>query len=236
MANTLQEMRSSIAQFKQQQSSGPIQAETNCSCNSNDFRKKVNKENLNVNGRDKTKDHNDDDISIHALGDEIEDNANKKEQGSNVSGAGDHGPLSSYSSKVRSDDEEYSSNDDEQGKARYQDLLDSVQEKMGSPIERKFAEVCGKIWGKAKPKGRSGDEFKNILIHSNCSYLKTPYLNSEIYNKLHDAATNRDKGGQRKQRAYVKATIPLMQAVVNLKEIEKKAKKELSKETFSKLR
>ena len=109
---------------------------------------------------------------------------------------------------------------------------------MGSPIESEFAEVCGKIRGKAKPKCRSstGDEFKNILIPSNCSYLKTSYLNSEIYNKLHDASTNRDKGAQRKQSTYVKDTIPLMQAVVNLKEIEKKAKKELSKETFSKLR
>ena len=218
LTNTLQEMRSLIAQFKQQQSSGPIQAGTSCSCNSNDSREKVNKGNLNVNGRDKTKDHNDDNISIHTSGDEIEDNANKREQGSNVSGAGDHGPLSLYSSKVRSDDEEYSSDDDEQVKGRYQDLLDSVQEKMGSPTESEFAEVCGKIWGKAKPKGRSGDEFKNILISSNCSYLKTPYVSSEIY-KLHDAATNRDKGAQRKQRAYVKATIPLMQAVVNLKDM-----------------
>ena len=97
-------------------------------------------------------------------------------------------------------------------------------------------EVCGKTWEKAKPKGRSSteDEFKNILISSNCSYLKNPYLNSEIYNKLHDVATNRDKGAQRKQRAYVKATIPLMQVVVKLKEIEKKGK-ELSKESFSKL-
>ena len=51
---------------------------------------------------------------------------------------------------------------------------------------------------------------------------------------MHDAATNRDKGPQRKQRAYVKTTYPLMQPVVNLKEIEKKRKK--SKDTFSKLR
>ena len=43
-------------------------------------------------------------------------------------------------------------------------------------------------------------------------------------------------GSQRTQRAFIKATIPLMQVVVNLKEIEKKAKKELPKETFSKLR
>ena len=94
--------------------------------------------------------------------------------------------------------------------------------------------------GKAKSKDLSGirDEFKNILIVHYCSYLKTTYLNSEIYitsSKLHDAAKNKDKGTQWKQRAYIKATVPLMQAIVNLKEIEKKAKKELSKETFSKL-
>ena len=96
--------------------------------------------------------------------------------------------MSTYSSEVRSDDEEYSSNNDEWSKGRYQDLLDSVKDKMGHSIEREFAEVCGKIYGKTKPKGRSGtrDEFKNILIPSNCSYLKTSYLNSEIHNKLHD--------------------------------------------------
>ena len=60
LANTLQGMRSLNAQFKQQQSSGPIQAGTSCSCNSNNnSRKKVNKGDLNANGQDKTKDHND---------------------------------------------------------------------------------------------------------------------------------------------------------------------------------
>ena len=128
----------------------------------------MNKENPNVNCRDRTKDHNDDDISIHASGDEIEDNANKKEQGSNVSGVGAQDPLSSYSCSVRNDNEECSSDDDEQGKVRYQDLVDSIQEEMGLPIESKFSEVCGNIWGKTKPKGHSstGDEFKNILISS----------------------------------------------------------------------
>ena len=108
---------------------------------------------------------------------------------------------------------------------------------MGSPVESEFVEVCGKIWGKAKPKGRSsaGDEFKNILIPSNCSYLKPQYLNPEIHNKLHDAATNRDQDEQLRQRAYVKATILLMQAVVNLKEIEKKAKKRVVKGNLFKI-
>ena len=106
-----------------------------------------------------------------------------------------------YSSRVRSDDEEYSSDNDERGKDRYNDLLDSIRGEMGSPIENKLPEVCTKIWGKAKPKDLSGirDEFKNILIVHDCSYLKTTYLNSEIYitsSKLHDAAKNRDKGTQ----------------------------------------
>ena len=115
LGNTLKEMRSLIAQFKQQQSIEPFQAGTSRN-NNNDSRKKVNKGNLNGNGRGRTKDHNEDDILIHTSREEIGDNANKKEQGSNVSGAGDHDPLSSYSSKVRSDDEEYSSDDDEQGR------------------------------------------------------------------------------------------------------------------------
>ena len=68
LANTLQEMRSLIAQFKQQQSSGPIQAVTSCSCTGNNSRKKVNKGNLNVNGQNKTKDHNNNDISMRCLG------------------------------------------------------------------------------------------------------------------------------------------------------------------------
>ena len=41
-----------------------------------------------------------------------------KKQGSHISGRGDHDPLSSYSPKVRSDDEWYSSDDDERGKGR----------------------------------------------------------------------------------------------------------------------
>ena len=48
LANTLQEMRSLIAQFKQQQFSGPIQAGNSCN-NNNDSREEVNKDNPNAN-------------------------------------------------------------------------------------------------------------------------------------------------------------------------------------------
>ena len=104
LASTLQEMRQLIAEFKQQQSNRPIQAGTSYNDNNKDSRKKVNNGNPKVFGQERTKDHNDDEILIHASGDEIEDNnANKNEQRfSNISGVGDQNPLSSYSSKVRS--------------------------------------------------------------------------------------------------------------------------------------
>ena len=111
-------------------------------------------------------------MTMISPGDEIEQENNiyGKEQRSNISG--DHYPMCSYFSKVRSDDEEQSSDDYERGKGKYKDLLDFVQKEIGPLIENEFAEVCGRIRGKAKPKVRSGigSEFKNILIPSNCSY------------------------------------------------------------------
>ena len=44
-----------------------------------------------------------------------------------------------------------------------------------------------------------------------------PLLNPQIYNKVNDSATSRDKGAQWKQRLLVKSTIPLVKAVVALK-------------------
>ena len=90
---------------------GEIQAGTSCNDYNKDCTKKVYKGYPKVNGQERTKDHNDDDISIHASGDEIEDNiGNKNEQGSsNVSVVGDQDVMRSYSSKLRYDDEEYRS-------------------------------------------------------------------------------------------------------------------------------
>ena len=50
--------------------------------------------------------------------------------------------------------------------------------------------------------------------------MKTPFLNPEIYSKISDPAVNKDKAAQRKQRQTVKATIPLMKAILSLKEVE----------------
>ena len=66
--------------------------------------------------------------------------------------------------------------------------------------------------------------------------MKTPYLNREIYSRISDPAVNKDKEAQRKQRQTVKATIPLMKAIVSLKEFETEIKKKVSPDTFEKLK
>ena len=120
-------------------------------------------------------------------------------------------PLSKYS-KVGSDVEIEGDQDNS-----YKDLLASVQEDFGPPIDTKLADVLERIWGKAKLGDSQKEELKNMLIPENCPLMKTPLLNPEIYNKVNDSATSRDKGAQRKQRLLVKSTIPLVKAVVAVK-------------------
>ena len=66
--------------------------------------------------------------------------------------------------------------------------------------------------------------------------MKTPYLKLEIYSKLNEAAVNKDKSTQRRQRMSGKATIPVVKTVVALKEIEKQVKRDVSNQTWNKIR
>ena len=75
----------------------------------------------------------------------------------------------------------------------YKDLLASVQEDFGPPIDTKLADVLERIWGKAKLGDSQKEELENMLIPENCPSMKTPLLNPEIYNKVNDSATSRDK-------------------------------------------
>ena len=50
--------------------------------------------------------------------------------------------------------------------------------------------------------------------------MKTPYLNSKIYFRVSDPAVDKDKVAQKKQSQIIKATIPLMKAIVSFKEVE----------------
>ena len=87
-------------------------------------------------------------------------------------------PLSKYS-KVDSDVEVEGDQDNS-----YKDLLASVQEDFGPPIDTKLADVLERIWGKAKLGDSQKEELKNMLIPENCPLMKTPLLNPERYNKV----------------------------------------------------
>ena len=96
--------------------------------------------------------------------------------------------------------------------------------------------VFHKIRANSKNNDKLKTGFKSILIPKNCNLMKTPYLNREIYSRISDPAVNKDKEAQRKQRQKVKATIPLMKAIVSLKEFETEIKKKVSPDTFEKLK
>ena len=83
-----------------------------------------------------------------------------------------------------------------------------------------MTDVLERILGKTKLGDSQKEELKNILIAENCTFMKTPLLNPEIYKKVNDSATSRDKGEERKQRLFVNSVIPLIKAVVTLKRLE----------------
>ena len=67
-------------------------------------------------------------------------------------------------------------------------------------------------------------------------FNENPLSQSRNYFRISDPAVNKDKEAQRKQRQTVKATIPLMKAIVSLKEFEAEIKKKVSPDTFEKLK
>ena len=86
--------------------------------------------------------------------------------------------LSKYS-KVDSDVEVEGDQDNS-----YKDLLASLQEDSGQPIDTKLADILERIWGKTTLGDSQKEELKNMLIRENCPLMKTPLLNPERYNKV----------------------------------------------------
>ena len=78
----------------------------------------------------------------------------------------------------------------------YKDILPSVQEVFCPPIDTMLADFSERIWAKVKLTDSQKKELKNILIPENCPFMKPALLNPEIYNKVNDSATSRDKGAQ----------------------------------------
>ena len=146
----------------------------------------------------------------------------------------DEDPLHDYSKGLlgRGVDISDESEDNQSAEtSRYRDLLASTEEKMGSAIDTELAEVCRQIWGKAISNGKSRDELKKILLPSNCTIMKTPRLNTEIYIKLNEGrGENRDRSAQTKQKEAAKASVPILQAMVELKKAEKILRKIMKKQ------
>ena len=78
----------------------------------------------------------------------------------------------------------------------YKDILPSVQEVFGPPIDTMLADFSERIWAKVKLTDSQKKELKNMLIPENCPFMKPALLSPEIYNKVNDSATSRDKGAQ----------------------------------------
>lgn len=105
--------------------------------------------------------------------------------------------MKEYSSKITSLHKVDEDSDQANKNLRYEDLLNLVEEDIRSPIDIEFSEVSGKFWSNAKLKERRKEELKSVLILSNCTYMKTLNLNSEIYNKFNEMDTSKDRGAQK---------------------------------------
>ena len=122
-----------------------------------------------------------------------------------------------------------SSDESEEDSQRYQDLMDSTEEKMGSPLDMDLAGVCKQMWGKALSNVKNKEELQKILIPSNCTVMKTPRLNTEIYIKLNEGTQNKDRSAQAKQKESAKASVPILQAMVEVRKLERMVRKNMKK-------
>lgn len=163
--------------------------------------------------------------------DDEEQNGSKKRNREPADKATEDDPLADYS---KGHSQGVNDDDQEEEGSRYRDLLESTQEEMGAPIEQELADVCTKIWGQAKWTDKQKEELKKILVPSNVTVMKTPMLNAEIYARLTDQATNKDKGAQRKQRNAVKAAVPILKSIIELKKTEKVLSKAIIKKNAKK--
>lgn len=77
-----------------------------------------------------------------------------------------------------------------------------------------------KSWGKAKSENAQKEPITNVLIPENGEFVSMQLLNHEIYSKINNSATNRNKGTQSTKQLFVKTTMLILKAAVALKKIE----------------
>ena len=77
-----------------------------------------------------------------------------------------------------------------------------------------------KTWGKAKSEDAQKEPITNVLIPESGEFVSIPLLNIEVYSKINNSATKRNKGTQSTKQLFVKNTMLILKAAVALKEIE----------------
>ena len=107
--------------------------------------------------------------------------------------------------------------DDEQEQimtAKYQSMIDLVQEELGDPVSEPLAKVCERSWNQARLDAEKKKEFlKDIKIPRNMEFMKTPKLNSEVYLRLRNNAKQGDEASAKRARDVTKAVIPMMRGL-----------------------
>ena len=163
--------------------------------------------------------------------DDIDNELNAMDEGDNEndpfsqyhnSRIGDHGNESILDEGDDADEEEAAALAE-----KYKDMLSQAEEKMGPPLKASLAKLCGDTWGKAVlDQDKKKELMKEVEIPKNCTMMKTPKLNTEIYVRLYDSGRDKDKEKMARQTELAKATIPLFKSIGKLEEAQRIMTKE----------
>ena len=99
-------------------------------------------------------------------------------------------------------------------RSRYTAIMEHTKEKLGDPVVPNIEKMIAASWGKIKLAAKTKTEIHDkIPIPSNCTQLKPPRLNTEVYIRLYENSAVKDKALQDKQRDIAKSTIPILKAM-----------------------
>ena len=92
-------------------------------------------------------------------------------------------------------------------KSRYKTSTIQQRRRWDLLLMQNLHQVCKQIWGKALSNGKNKEELKKILIPSNCTTMKTPWLNTKIYITLNEGVQNKVCAAQTRQKEAVKEIV-----------------------------
>ena len=106
-------------------------------------------------------------------------------------------------------------------RSRYSAIMEHTKEKMGDPLVPNIEKMVRATWGKLKLAAKTKTDLQEkIPIPTNCSSLKAPRLNTEVYIRVHENASVKDKAMHDRQRDLTKAIVPTLKAMGELEKME----------------